>query len=147
MRNRKPSTIILFGVLLFSGCGMWTGPPSAIITFDGRMDVTEEGFYMSGQIENQGQGTQPEFENVTVSLYHKNKTRFYSEDTGDLLRSSNISIHTDRVPHYVIIHSPQFWQKNENTAVDYYIFINSAKSNYTVRDVSSRDELPVPLPN
>jgi hypothetical protein len=74
-----------------------------------------------------GQGAAPDamFENVTVVLYDKNKEEISRVPVGKLSTTpppltQRINITTDRIPEYVVIESPDFWQSETTVYVNGY---------------------------
>jgi len=111
-----------------------------MISIDGEINATADGFHLNGDIINGGEGEAPEYQNVTVSLYTEDGTLIDSTTVGSVVRRTNVSMRTETIPQYVIIHSPEFWDAR-NIEVDYYEL--GANGRYRTRPITSQDELPV----
>jgi len=132
-------SIALALVILFSGCPVFGGQTD-IITITGTIEVENSSFRLEGTVENQGQGEARPFDDVAVILYTENETLIESAAIGTLERRQNVSMHTDRVPAYVIVYSPEFWQR-ENVEVDYFTLGTNGR--YSVETVTSPEGLPI----
>lgn len=134
-------TLLLVCITVLAGCpGVEPGPGSSV-TFNGQLNVTDGTFRMDGEItEAAGTGGFHRFENVTVYLYTEDGERIVAEHVGLLDARANVSITSERIPHYVIIDSPGFWE-TRNVDVDYYE--RQSESQFTVYTVTDRDQLPV----
>lgn len=137
----------ILGIVIISlslaGCTIGDGPyQQPEITFEGTINVTENGFSMNGEITNLEDEPTP-FENVTVALYSANNELIREVDAGALDRRTDISITAVEVPEYVIISSPEFW-KRDDISVDYFIRTRDGPGYYRTQTAHSRSDLPVP---
>lgn len=132
-------------LLLTAGCVRNEPGSGGEVGFYGTMNVSDSRFVMAGQITLGGGTTnQDEFDNVTVYLFTKNGTLLRTHPAGTLTGLLNVSIASDRVPHYVIIDSPDFWRENRITVRYYYRLGPNRDRDYGVRDARSVADYPVP---
>jgi len=129
-------------VLALSGCVIFDST-THIISIVGEINATDDGFRLDGEVINSGQGDPQEYQNVTVSLYTGDGTLIESTNAGSLVRRTNVSMQTETIPQYVIIHSPDFWDA-QNIEIDYYVLTEN--NYYDGETVTSKDELPVQPP-
>jgi hypothetical protein len=115
---------MLTGTVILAGCS--TSATHHDVDFDGTIEVVDDRFIMDGNV-SLGQGAAPDamFENVTVVLYDKNKEEISRVPVGKLSTTpppltQRINITTDRIPEYVVIESPDFWQSDTTVYVNGY---------------------------
>ena len=144
MNNRVICASVV-ALVLVAGCPQ-TGQSSPQFKFLGNLSSTDDGFQMNGKIQNSEIGDPPKFENVTFYLYSEQKELIYSKAVGSVRRQKNVSITHDQVPEYVIINSPDFWER-DSISVNYYELSDSEGGMYSPRAVSSREAFPVQLPD
>lgn len=138
-------------VLLVALSGCPEGDSGGNIEINGDMDATEQGFHLNGMVVNSGL-SEPTHQDVTVSLYTSNGTIIASENLGSLSEdnSLDVTMQTDRIPEYVIINSPDFWQY-QNIDLTYYEHDEDWQGEphgaYVPRTISSKDEFPVQVPD
>ena len=128
--------IVLVGAL--SGCTLFNDS-NEDITIVGEINATDDSFRLEGNITNGARGEPPTFHNVTVYLYTQNKTLIASKEAGTLVRRVPITMYTNRIPYYIVINSPEFWQ--DNVEVDYFKLGDNKK--YIAVNAVNRDELPI----
>jgi len=135
---RKQLTVVgVLCVLALSGCTIF-GPPH-VISIVGEINATDDGFRLDGEVTG-GRGDAGEFRNVTVSLYTENGTLIDSTNVDSLVGRTNVSMRTETIPQYVIIHSPEFWDTQN---VDVYYYELGADGYYSETPATSKEELPV----
>lgn len=133
---------LLCEIVLLRGC-ILPGSEAPTITYNGNMSISSDGFVLERQVENQEPDADPtRFENVTLYLYSSYESLIRSVQVGTLEHRRNVSVTTEQIPDYVIIWSPEFWEKG-NMAVDYYTRTDAGPADYTVDTATSRGELPV----
>lgn len=121
MYNQIRTGVLLAVVVATILAGCSTSATHHDIDFDGTVEVKDNQFVMDGNV-SLGIGAAPDatFENVTVVLYDENKEEIRRVPVGELSTtppplSQRINITTDRIPEYVVIKSPDFW--NSDTTV------------------------------
>ena len=145
MTGRRSLWPVALAVLVVTGGCVLPGEPPEIISFSVGTHVTDEGFRMGGSIVNEGQGEPTRFTDVRIYLYTANGTLLHTEAVGTLERRRNVSIETERVPEYIIVTAPGFWE-HPNIDVEYLELRDESEGIYSVKGVDSRDEFPVVLP-
>lgn len=145
--TRSPIVIVVL-LIAISGCPQGTGGE---IDFEGEINATEDGFRLDGEVSNSGL-TAPVHRNVTLYLYTPNGTVIAVDELGTLNESNSlgVSMRTERVPKYVVINSPDFWQHEGSISVDYYVHDEDWQDEpygaYVPRSIDSKDEFPVTVP-
>ena len=142
MKKAHLICFLVCGAILVSGCPL-SGSKPPVITYNGKLNVSAEGFQMEGQVENQEAVSDPtRFENVTVYLYTANESLIRSVSIGTLDRRAKISVTTKQIPEYIIISSARTLAM-KNIVIDYYTRVDEGPGNYTVDTANSRQDLPV----
>jgi len=127
-------------VLLTAGCFQQAGS----IKFIGNMSVTNGTFTMEGEVVD-GTASNPTYRNVTVYLYTEDGELITQKQVGTFNGSSeSFVVQSETVPHYIIINSPTFWERND-VGVFYYER-SEAEGGYASTGIRNQDELPVELP-
>ena len=141
----KHILILIAVVLSIALAGCPGGPPAGgIVGFHGELTVSDGEFHMEGEVMNTGQvSPPPEFNNVTVYLYAEDGTLIKSESIDSFEASTTITMHSQQVPKYVIIDSPDFWQYD--IQVDYWKLVTESNGTYRQEVVTERNEFPVEL--
>lgn len=139
---QRVTVAIIACIFVFTpGCGYVPRGDEIHVGFDGSFDVSESEFKMEGTLHTGGGAPeQDRFRDVTVKLYTKDGSLIYSENLGDWQvrqKRLNVSIETDKVPHYVVIESEDFW--DEKVQVEYFV---RKDSDYAIEYASSKSELP-----
>ena len=144
MRRRRWVLALLVACLglALSGCSLFTDR-GGTIGLTGDINGSN-GLNYDGEIVNSGQGDPPRFTNVSVYLYTEDGKLIHRENIGVLERRAEVSLHTDRIPTYIVIDSPQFWEMH--TEVRYYELVDRDKMIYATNITTSRSESPVDLP-
>lgn len=149
--NRYISTLVLVAIVLLAGCtGSSTPTPTSNLEgvvelhnnvyFSGTTTVSNGSFVMRGQVVGCfGHVGPEECRNTRVLLYTENGSLIASEYVGTLHGRRNVSLETDRLPQYVILASPDFWNAN-HTTVGYRFY---SHGHYLGKPIEEREELPV----
>jgi hypothetical protein len=147
--NRVLPFVVLGILLVLAGCPQ--GGAGGIITIDGEINATDNGFRLDGDVV-EGSSLQPTYRNVTVYLYTDSGTVIDSKQLGTLNESVvrlDVSMQTDRVPKYVIVNSPDFWD-DVHPDLNYYVLTKDSQTGpngiYSEYNVGSKDEFPVKVP-
>ena len=125
-----------------SGCPAENSGSS--INFSGDINATESHFSLEGEVVNTGY-TDAVYQNVSVYLFMANGTVIESVHLGELDGSADVSMNSDKIPKYVIFHSPDFWT-DDDIDVSYYEFVRDSQAPdgiYTERSATNETELPV----
>lgn len=119
-----PVAVVLLVVGSLAGC--FTSANHHDVDFDGTIEVEQERFVMDGNV-SVGIGAAPDatFQDVTVVLYDENKEEIRRVPVGKLSTTpppltQRINITTDRIPEYVVIESPDFWEADTTVYVSGY---------------------------
>jgi len=141
MNHHRAGILCLLSItVLTAGCGQ----PDAQISFSGDLNRTQNGFQMDGQVIDSSGPTQT-FENVTIYLYSSERELIKERNFGTYSgNSEQFVLQSDRLPYYIIIDSPTFWELGDAGA--FYHEWSDANSRYVARGVGSRDEFPVDVP-
>lgn len=131
----------LLVVILVASSGCTLFGPGDSIDYSGEKEISDTGFRMEGQITNGVRGTPTEFDDVGVYLYSENRTLIRAVSAGTLVRKANVSVRTEEIPEYIVIHSPEFWDVRKISVV-YYELVDEADGVYSPSTVSSKSELP-----
>lgn len=122
--SRITVTIALVVVTILTGCSM--SATSHSVYFSGTTEVEEDQFVMDGNVSlSIGAAPDATFEEVTVALYDENKEEIRRVNVGELTtnrapHAQRINITTHRIPEYVVIESPDFWQSDATVYVNGY---------------------------
>jgi hypothetical protein len=113
--------LILCILVVLAGC---TLPSTEVddtkvqVEFYGTIDVQSGSFVFDGGISANTRHSSENyaFENTSIVLYDENGQELYRENVGTLstkppTNTRNISIEHGVVPKYMVIESPQFWEK------------------------------------
>lgn len=147
--TQKYKLIVIVLLVTISGCP--EGDSGGNIDINGNMTATEQGFRLDGKVVNSGL-VEPMHTNITVYLYTANGSVIESERIGSLNGSGdrlNVTMQNERIPEYVILNSPTFWQYN-NIDLTYYEldedWPGESIGAYVPRTIGSKDEFPVEVP-
>lgn len=147
---KRTLTISITTVLIVSSAGCLTGPADeSVVGFDGTVNVSDGEFSMTGDVvyvKNNDAGPET-FENVSVHLYRQNKTLIREESIGSLQTRANIDIGASTIPSYVIVYSPEFWERSD-LQVEYFTRLPAEKEEeapgeYTVKKANEAGQLPI----
>jgi len=146
MEKARPELIAVVLLVAVSGCPSGTGGNIAI---SGNITATDGEFHLNGTVAHTGY-TRPTHQNITMYLYTGDGSVIASKSVGTLEETDELAVqmHTDRVPKYIIINSPDFWT-HDDISVKYYEFVKDSLAPdgiYSSRNVGSKDEFPVPVP-
>jgi len=134
-----------FAICLFilaialSGCLVGSSGYNGQITYRGDITIRNNTFVMDGALVNGGVRN-TEFNNVRIYLYYTNGTQINMIRVGTLKGGVNVSVRSDKIPEYVIVDSPDFWN-TQKVSVEYFKRMSSGE--YTTVGVTERSELPV----
>lgn len=146
MTGKRFIQIGLVVLLLTAGCLRSEPGPGGEVGFYGEMNVSDSQYVMDGQITLGGGTTsQDAFDNVTIYLFTENGTLIETHRAGTLTGLLNVSIVSNRIPYYVIIDSPEFWEESQITVRYYYRLRSNMTRDYGVRDARSVADYPVPI--
>jgi hypothetical protein len=110
-RHRIGILFLLSIAVLTAGCGQ----PDAQISFSGDLNRTQNGFQMDGQVIDSSGPTQT-FENVTIYLYSSEGELIKERNLGTYSgNSEQFVLQSDRLPYYIIIDSPTFWERSASS--------------------------------
>ncbi|WP_152436536.1 hypothetical protein [Halosimplex carlsbadense] len=143
--NTRILLLVVAGSVAISGCP--AGNSDGSINFSGELKATESQFALDAAVVNTGYADTV-YRNVSVSLFTTNGTVIESVSIGELRRSTDVSMMSNRIPEYVIRHSPDFWTDG-NIDVSYYEFVRDSQAPdgiYTERSVSNETDFPVVVP-
>jgi len=139
--TRSISVVCLIFALLLAGCG--AEPVS--IDISGEFNMTERGFRLDGEISEAGTtGGKDVYRDVVVCLIDENGQILNRTQPQNMRLSQgekNVTVSSDRVPKYVIIHSPDFWDVPD-VSVTYYTRISDGEG-FRSHVVQNAEELPV----
>jgi len=142
--NKNKLLVVVILSLSFSGCTLINPPDN--INFTGDIHTSDGEFRMNGTIVNSSPDDPSKFRNTTIHLYHVNGTLIRSHRVGTLERSAKISITSEQVPEYVVINSPDFWQRSIlDPGVSIFYFELTEEGIYSEHGVESKNDLPVEL--
>jgi len=132
-------------VLLSAGCVGEPGRGVSIAISVGGMNVTEESFRIDGEIAQAGSVGDPDvYRDVMVCLIDETGQILNRTQPMDMKSSPgvmNITVSSNEVPKYVIIHSPDFWD-DPDIRVAYYTRPSDSKG-FAEHFVQNVDGLPV----
>jgi len=128
-------------LLVFSGCVDLGLGPDPQMTYDGTLNVTEDGFEMEGGFY-MATGHDQQYDNVTLYLYDANGSVINSKRLGAFDDGLSVEMQSKQVPTYVIIDSPEFWDKGP-LGVPYFERREGNGTAYIGDLAGSRDELPL----
>lgn len=147
--TQRLAPLVVGTLVLVAGCmGGTTQTPTSInpieqhntVYFTGTATVSNGSFVMEGRLVGCfGQIGPERCRNTRILLYAENGTLLESEYVGVLNGRRNVSLVTARIPHYVILTSPDVWGANHTTVR--YLFRDGDL--YLSGAVIVRDELPV----
>lgn len=151
--NGRIVSLVVVAVVLIAGCSYWsTSTPTSnlegvveqhnTVYFTGTTTVSNGSFIMRGEIRGCFGHVGPDkCEDTRVLLYTENGSLIASEYVGTLNGRRNVSLRTDRIPHYVVLTSPDVWGAN-HTSVGYFFYSDGL---YLGRRVGEREELPIEI--
>lgn len=119
--NRRGVIVSILGTSSIAGCIRTEPGEYSAIDYDCEIEVIKTEFRMDGQLEEGGGAPAMEkFEDVKILLFSKSEESFLSKPLGDLSAGETlpVSVTSDRIPHYVVFDSPDFW--GPNTEVTYF---------------------------
>lgn len=139
--------LLIVSIVALSGCP--TDGSGGNVGISGDLNATEDGFYLDGRVGHTGL-VEPTYHNVTLYLYTANGSVIAAEHLGTVSESNSLSveIRTNRIPKYVIINSPEFWE-GSTADVNYYKYVEhviSPDGTYSEQMIGSKDEFPVAVP-
>lgn len=127
--------------------GCYTDSVEASVVFSGELSTSNESFTMNGTLVDTAPTTDWErFENLGIYLYDEERALIQSVDVGSFQREEPVEIRAVRVPTYVIVYSPDFWEHGlvqipgDDVEVAYY---ERTGEHYREDLVSERGDLPV----
>lgn len=140
-RMRKRICILCLLILLLSGGCVRTQPGKGdSVSFSGEINATNSEFIMNGTVGPIGSIFENRYEGVRVYLYSKNGTLIHHKDIGYIKSRKSISIYSSKIPYYVIIYSPEFWNQS-HLSVTYYE--RAEQDGYIPHYASGEEDLPI----
>lgn len=102
---------------------------------------------MDGYLYQDGTDTQT-LNNVSVCGYSEDGELLFAEEVPPFEVKRDVTIRSDRHPHYVTIYSEEFWESDQHRSssdgkLDSVRYWESLEKGYTPYWASSPDELPV----
>lgn len=146
--NRNSGLVIAFSLLLLTaGCIRTEPGRGADVGFRGTMNATDSQFIMDGRVTlGGGIPKQDVFQDVTIFFFAENGSFIDSRPVGNLSGFVNVSVTIDRVPYYVVINSPDFWEEPRIVVSYYYRVGTGSDRDYAPKDAHSKEGFPVTLP-
>lgn len=148
---KRSLSLVIITVVIVTGCvsgPSQTSTPAEInpiephntVSFSGNINISNESFTMQGEVRGCfGQVGPEECRDTRVLLYTADGSLIAAEYLGTLNGRRNVSLTTDRIPHYVILTSPDIWEANHTTVQ--YLFYD--EGTYLGKPIDEREELPV----
>lgn len=134
-------------LLLTAGCLRTEPGRGADVGFRGTMNATDSKFVVDGRVTlGGGVPEQDVFHDVTIYFFAENGSLLDSHRVGNLTGFVEVSTTTERVPYYVVINSPDFWEEPRIVVSYYYRVGRDGDRDYAPRDARSKDDFPVTLP-
>lgn len=120
---------------------------STSVSFSGDFETNETHFRMSGpMVQQRGSET---LDDISVCGYSEQEELLFAESLPPFDRSTDVTIRSSVIPHYIIIYSEEFWESNkfwefDDGAVDVVKYYESRDgSGYGAQGILSKSELPI----
>lgn len=135
---------LLLALIVVSGlAGCFLEPSgSPQVVFVGETGVSDGRFVMEGELDLGWGQERVEYQDVAVCLYGADGAMFRSVSMGSVPPERRVSIRSDRIPEYVVVHSPDFYDES----VSYFYYereVSGSTVGFVERSIGHPSELPV----
>lgn len=111
------------------------------VNYYGEMNTSANSFVAEGKLTSSAApAAQENFSNLQIYLVGGGGEVLHTDELGDLQATYgelNVSLRAEYRPHYVVFHSPDFW--DEDVSVEYYELEGGT---YVTREATAESELP-----